>query len=221
MSPALSAALSALQQAGVASTEFHRSNLSVRELQNASLARIHTLQAEALSGLFSPAGIELPMKVGQTSGRDPVVMCLRPGEWLVCSALLPAGELLELLSVSGPASQLADHTATLDVSDGLAVFQLAGEGAPWLLAKLSGLDFIGGRNLGQHCARTRLGQVAVVVNYHPRGDGSSDFASDYVWDLIFDRSIARYVWELLQHSADHAEELGPKNWGRRVGAENC
>lgn len=198
-----SSTLSALQQAGLTNTEFRRLGLSVQELQNASLVRIHALQADALVQALSGAGVQLPMKVGQSIGHDPVVMCMRPAEWLVSSASLPAGELLKRFSVVEPASALTDRTAILNASDGLAIFRLAGEAAPWLLAKLSGLDFIGGKNHGQHCARTRLGQVAVVVSYHPREDDPSES----VYDLVFDRSIARYVWQLLQHSADHAEEL--------------
>jgi sarcosine oxidase gamma subunit len=87
------------------------------------------------------------------------------------------------------------------MSDGFAVFRLQGNGSPWLLCKLSGLDFLAGRAAGQHCARTKLGQVAVVIHYHQAENKA------FVFDLLVDRSYARYLWELLAASAPHADEL--------------
>jgi heterotetrameric sarcosine oxidase gamma subunit len=191
--------LSALQQEGYSELEFRRSTLRVHEVSKASLLRLHALDRIGCMNELSRAGVQLPAQVGQTTGHDPRVMCLRPGEWLVFSESASAADLREHLGISAS----SDSLAVLDFSDGLAIFRISGTAAPWLLAKLSGLDFVGSRDAGPHCARTRLGQVAVIVHYHAASESSSEF----VYDLMFDRSIARYVWELLQHSADHAAEL--------------
>ena len=92
-------------------------------------------------------------------------------------------------------------TALHDLSDGLGAFRLAGPASPWLLGKLSGLDFLAGISSGQHGARTRIGEVAVVLHFRPEPDGTPRF------DLVFDRSVARYLWDLLNDAAPHAGEL--------------
>jgi sarcosine oxidase gamma subunit len=51
-----------------------------------------------------------------------------------------------------------------------------------------------------------MGHVAVVVHYHQA------FTGPFVFDLVVDRSIAKYLWLLLLESADHAEEL-TNNYG--------
>jgi heterotetrameric sarcosine oxidase gamma subunit len=88
-----------------------------------------------------------------------------------------------------------------ECSSGLAVFRLTGPGAPWLLNKLSGLDFQAGIAHGPHCARTRMVHAAVAVHYLGASPDGPAF------NLIFDRSIARHLWELLTASAPHADEL--------------
>jgi sarcosine oxidase gamma subunit len=95
------------------------------------------------------------------------------------------------------------HTVALDFSDGLTVFRLTGNGIPWLLGKLSGLDFGGGLPAAAYCARTRLQHVSATLHYHQPGG----LATESVFDLIVDRNVARYLWELLVASAPHAEEL--------------
>lgn len=196
-------ALSALQQAGLEETEFRTPNLHLREVQNACLLRIRSLQAESLAANLRPAGLEIPVSTGQSCGNDPLWLCLRPGEWLVLSETLSASALEEFLRVVRSDENSAVHNAIMDASDSLAVMRLSGSAAPWLLAKLCGLDFLGGAGSSQHCARTRMAQVAAVVSYHPVKPGSAEFA----YDLIVDRSIARYLWDLLLLSTEHAEEL--------------
>lgn len=198
----ISTALSALQQAGVPEAEFRSSNLLLREVQNVSLMRVRSLQPDSLASAMRQSGMELPVSTGQSYGDDLTLMCLRPGEWLVLSETLSAGELRNQLNVFSPAEHAADQSSILDASDALAVLRVTGAAAPWLLAKLSGLDFLGASRSVQHCARTRMGQVAVIVNYRPAKAGANES-----YDLFLDRSIARYLWELLLLSAKHAEEL--------------
>jgi heterotetrameric sarcosine oxidase gamma subunit len=185
---------SALEQAGVESRAFRKASMSLEEIRNVSFVRVHSLLEQPFQ---ASAPFDLPAGTGTCSGEDPAVLCLRPAEWLLVSETIPAKALLESLESLIDSEQ----TAALDASDGLAAFRLSGPGAPWLLGKLSCLDFLAGRHHGPHCARTKMGHAAVVVHYHQARAGQ------YVFDLVFDRSIAKYLWLLLLESADHAEEL--------------
>ncbi len=125
------------------------------------------------------------------------MLCLRPAEWLFFSEASEPADLLRYVQ-----STIEAHCATAwDNSAGLGVFRLSGDGAPWLLSKLSCLDYVAGVASGPHCTRTKMGHVAVIVHYHEVA------AERFVFDLIFDRSIAKYLWELLIASAPHADDL--------------
>lgn len=199
----ITTAISALQQAGVSQTEFRSSHLLLREMPDIRVLRIRGMQPEATVEALRSQGIEASSSTGGSHGPDPSVLCLRPGEWLVCSAPDANDELLQRVQAALAREDLAGTCAVMDMSDGLAVFQLSGAAAPWLLAKLGGFDFLGNRHSGRYCARMRLGQIAVVVNCQ----ASPARPDEFVYDLILDRSVARYLWELLLHSAPHAEEL--------------
>ncbi len=190
----------ALQQAGINPSRFSGTSVELEEIRGVGILRLHSLEpARELARAVNALDIGIPLQCNQASGQDPVALCLRPNEWLLISLQHNAASLAEQLK---PAIDPA-LTALLDNSDGLAIFRLSGTGAPWLLSKLSGLDFLAGANGNQHCARTRMGHAAVVVHYHRPGDDSSPF----VFDLVFDRSIANYLWSLLTESVPHADDL--------------
>jgi len=183
---------SALAQSGIDSTTFSTDTVTIRELTGRTIARLHCFPGTQIPQLPE---IELPRKVGECSGAGPVVLCLRPQEWLLME---DAPGFLESLTECVMENGNAFWS---DVSDGLTVFRIEGQGAPWLLNKLSCLDYQSCHDAGEHCARTRMGQVAVVVHFHRTPLDSE------IFDLIFDRSIARYLWELLCASAAHANDL--------------
>ena len=188
-----------LEQAGMEKHPFHSATLKLEEVPAVSKLRLHSLMDDPLRGShsYSPGA-----ETGSSSGDDPAILCLRPREWLLLSESIPAQRLQQQIEELVDSAQ----SATLDASDGLALFRLAGPGAPWLLSKLSCLDFLAGRKYGRHCARTKMGHIAVIVHYHqPRGD-------QFVFDLIFDRSLASYLWLLVTESAGHADELA-KTYG--------
>jgi heterotetrameric sarcosine oxidase gamma subunit len=185
---------SVLHQAGEDTVEFSSATISIFELAGVSAVRVHGMDDLQAAGGALPG---LPAQTGQCSGGDPAALCLRPRELLFLSETAGPDELLRRVQAGIESRQ----TTILDVSDGLGLFRLAGDGAPWLLAKLSCLDFLSGTAAGAHCARTRMGQIPVVVHYHP------DAGGDFVFDLVFDRSIARYLWNLLRESAPHADDL--------------
>ena len=185
---------SALRQAGLSETEFSIGSLDVREVAGASLVRMHSLEnlAQAASTL-----IDLPVHTGQCKGGNPSILCLRPREWMFISETTGPGELLHhVMGTVDPA-----QTAVSNQSDGLAILRLSSAASAWLLCKLSGLDYLAAATFGLHCASTRIGQIAVIVHYH-QAEGE-----DFIFDLILDRSLAPYLWNLLRESAPHADEL--------------
>ena len=184
---------SALRQAGVEVTDFGSKTTKLTELTGLAMVRLHRQAVPA----DNPGRFALPENTGQIRGKDPAILCLRPDEWMLISQTMPAADLVREVS-DGLGN---DNTAITDNSDGLAAFRLSGSGGPWLLSKLSGLDFIAGADSGEHCASTKMGHMAVVIHFHRDEEGS------FVFDLLFDRSLARYLWELLLASAPHADDL--------------
>jgi len=191
---------SALQQAGVTDLNHSGRSIALRELTGIALLRIHSLRPYAeIRTMMTACDITLPAEVNQSLGMDPSALCLAPGDWLLFSEYLG----YQRLSSQVRASIEPHHTVALDLSDGYTVFRLSGTGAPWLLNKLSGLDFQKCIAGAPWCARTRMQQVAVTLHYHRPGG----LANAPVFDLILDRSMARYLWQLLIASTPHAEEL--------------
>jgi len=94
----------------------------------------------------------------------------------------------------------------LDRSHGLVVLRLTGHRVPWLLAQLAALDFpaLAGA-AAPRCDQTRLAQIRVVVLTRPTPEaGVASF------DLLVERSLARYLWERLADAAHHVETLVPQ-----------
>jgi sarcosine oxidase, subunit gamma len=190
----------ALQQAGVLDRSHISSGINLRELDSTTLLRLRSLQEfSSLESAVAACGIVLPGKVNDCSGQDPAVICQAPRDWLLISERSNARELMVQLQ---PALN-AQHTIALDLSSALAVFRLSGNAAPWLLSKLCCLDVHAGIRTAAHTARTRMQHAAVTLHYHA-GDTS---ASVPVFDLLFDRSYAAYLWQLLVASIPHAEQL--------------
>lgn len=190
MNQAIQRVASSLEQAGINQSEYKTKTLFIRELTNRHIGRLH-----ALGSL--KATDELPGQTGQCLGQNPAVLCLRPSEWLAIAEDASSNESFESLVRLTQQDQMTWN----DFSDGLAVFRLSRKAAPWLLNKVSGLDYQAGLQSEEHCARTRIGHMTVTVHFHRTNEGAGTF------DLIFDRSMARYLWELLIASSAHADEL--------------
>lgn len=168
--------------------------LELSGIENPVLVRLRSLVDPAEPPL---AALGLPGLTGRCSGEDPCALCLAPGEWLLVGTHNEpaAGALAERLR-----RQLASGlTAVYDQSDGLAGMRVAGAAAPWLLAKLSCVDFAAAG--ADWCARTRMGDAAVTIHCRPAAGGDRQF------DLYVDRSVADALWALLEASAPHAVEL--------------
>lgn len=191
---------SPLQQAGIEGTLFQSDSLELKEVTGLTILRLHSLApVEKLAAELERHGVKLPLQPNHSTGSDPAALCLRPNEWLLFSEQSDPESLLDRFRPAVDPAQ----TSLLNNSDGLATFRLSGQGAPWLLSKLSGLDFVAGASREQHCARTRMAHAAIVVHYHQPDGGDSPF----VFNLLFDRSLAKYLWDLLSASAPHADDL--------------
>ena len=186
--------LSALTQAGRPTEPCRGEHVELTERESVSLIALHSVADLHLDGSTL---IDLPEATGSIRPGNPQILCLRPREWLFVSDSATPRELLH--HVQGAIDPR--HSIVRNRSDALAVFRLQGHGAPWLLGKLSGLDFLAGRTAGPHCARTRMGEAAVIVLYHEAEAGGP------VFDLLVDRSLAFYLWALLEASMPHADEL--------------
>ena len=191
----------ALQQAGLPDRSHISVGINLHELESTTLLRLRSLQEfSSLESAVAACGIVLPATINECSGQDPAVLCQAPRDWLLISERSSARQLLEQLQ---PALN-AQHTIALDLTSALAVFRISGNAAPWLLSKLCGLDVRAGIKTAAHTARTRMQHAAVTLHYHA-GDGPS---ARPVFDLIFDRGYAAYLWQLLVASIPHAEQLG-------------
>ena len=185
---------SPLQQAGIGQREVLNGQVSIREVTELALTRVRCFDSPSAADM--PIS-ELPTATGRCAGTDPVFLCLGPREWLVLSkSAAPPQLLLQVQSAVDPTRVVA-----CDLTDGIVALRLTGAAAPWLLGKLSCLDFLAGTKRGQHCARTRLGDAAVTLHYHQPTDDT------WAFDIFADRSIAAYLWSLLLASAPHANEL--------------
>jgi len=190
----------ALEQAGLCGAAYHGSSITLYELSGTAIMRLHSLRPfEAFGEAMVGCDLPLPALVNQSLGQDPAAICLAPGEWLLFSEYLGYQRLVDRVRTAVDPR----HTAALDLSAGLAVFRLSGSGSRWLLKKLGGLDFQRDFDKEPRGARTRLQQVPVTLHYHRPGGLNSEL----LFDLIFDRSFAHYLWHLLIASVPHAEEL--------------
>ena len=198
-----------LLQAGITTTHFDGNHLVIREVGNAAFVRVHAVtDAESAAAALRSLGFPASTVPNTSAGTDRVALCLRPREWMLFSEQAdPAQMLAEVRAALDPATSGAS-VAVLPQSDGLACVRLSGAAAPWLLSKLSGVDYHAEEKKGQYCLRTRLAQVTVLVHHHhAAGPAAGETSQEFVYDLVFDRSIAAYLWNILLRHAAHAAEL--------------
>jgi sarcosine oxidase subunit gamma len=134
------------------------------------------------------AGIALPASVGAVAEGLPRVLCTGPGEWLLVYAPSEGARLRNIL-----APELTSQGfALVDLTDGLAVFEVSGSHVREVLAKSCGLDFDSRYFGAGHCARTRFAQISVVI----------DCAESLgVFQLYVPRSYAPYLKNWLLDAA--------------------
>lgn len=151
------------------------------------------------------SGARLKAAVRKLTGTDV------PGPGLVSlkgvkgAAWMSPDEVLLLLPYDKAASGVValdkalkgTHFLAQNVSDARAVFQISGRGAREVLAKLSPADLSpGGIRPGQ-IRRTRVAQVAAAFWMHDENS----------FELVCFRSVAEYVFGLLQHASRPGSEV--------------
>ena len=188
----------ALGQAGADQAGFQLASLTVREIEKRAATRLRLLPGDTGSLAKSR---DLPLATGTCSGKDPAVLCLRPGEWLVVSQSMAPDELLGHVRARHDAAGFFcwDH------SEALALIRIEGEAAPWLLRKHCGLDIPLNRPAEALCAQTLFARISVLMHCYVNGPAGNELAG--VFDLYVDRSRATYLWNLLVNSAAHADQL--------------
>lgn len=106
-------------------------------------------------------GRELPREVGTILVGPVRALCLAPGHWL----LVCEDESAAQLAQQAGASLSPQGAVLVEATDGLAVLTVRGPAARDVLAKGSGLDFYAAAFPVGRCARTRLAQMAVVIEH--------------------------------------------------------
>ena len=186
-----------MEQAGLENSWYESDEIDFGLLTSVTLLRLQSfLPVGELNTSLAESGVLLPAKVNEAKGQDPSALCLAPNDWLIFSEYLKKDLIFEQFQGRiNPAD-----TKLIDVSSTYAVFRISGPAAPCLLSKLCGLNFRSGIKAGQHCARTRLERADAILHYHQPGSGAVPF----VFDVIIDRSLAHYFWQLLNSNLQHA-----------------
>jgi sarcosine oxidase subunit gamma len=129
-----------------------RENECVRESQGIHVSAVQHRTIFQLSSWDGGARSTLPAGVGSVSPGDPRILCVKPREWLLISE-----------DARGQQGNFSG-CAFVNLSDALAVTRVAGSAAREVLAKGCGLDFDARAFVVDQCARTRFGQIAVVID---------------------------------------------------------
>jgi sarcosine oxidase subunit gamma len=147
---------------------------------------------EPLNASLLFAGMELPLRVGDTQPGTFRILCVGPGEWLLVSqANQPSG-----LDQQADAELSTCALALTDMSHAFASFELQGSAVRELIAKGCGLDLHPQSFPVGRCARTRLAQIHVVLECPSRLDH---------FELSVSRSYSEYLHSWLSDAAREFE----------------
>src|SRR4051812_2990659 len=100
---------------------------------------------------------ELPSHVGMTVPGPVRVLCVAPDEWLFISHERDASSIRE-------AEPRSAGAVLVDITDGIAAFEMRGPTVRDILAQGCGLDLHPKRFPADRCARTRFAQITVVID---------------------------------------------------------
>lgn len=151
---------------------------------------------QAVSGLLrsgAAGDLQIPVAPNTVSAADKCsILWMGPNEWLVRSEPLASDALSSALSEDAFTSAFSEmHAVAVDVSDYYTVFELQSPRAMELLARSCPLDLEVEFAGAGHCAQTRIGNAAVLLD-------SNDAMT---WRIQVRWSYARYLWQLLERSA--------------------
>lgn len=159
-----------------------------------AVLRVQTWIPEQDTGDFLAAAVQhgWPARVGGVADGDARKLCVGPADWLVIGATLDAASLQQSIASEIP----RESSAIVDLTHALAVIQLRSENARSILSSGCGLDLHPARFGPGQCARTRLGNVPVVI----------DCRAEREFELYVARSYGSYLQAWL---ADAAESYWP------------
>ncbi len=151
---------------------------------------------QAVKELLSRAGagnIQLPIAANTTNTTDNCsVFWMGPDEWLFRSEPAATTALSSALAEEVCAGAFSEmHAAAVDVSDYYTLFELQSPNALALLSRSCPLDLEKAFAEAGHCAQTRIGNAAVLLD-------SDDVST---WRIQVRWSYAQYLWQLLERSA--------------------
>jgi sarcosine oxidase subunit gamma len=128
-------------------------------------------------------GAQPPGEPNRAVGREPRILWLAPGEW----ALVGRNGAATLGPAVARACEGALHHLA-DLHSGWSAFHIEGPGAADLIAGGCSLDLHPGVFGPNHCARTPMAQVPVLLERSPLVDG---------FTLYVDRSLAGHLRDWL------------------------
>ena len=147
-----------------------------------------TLRAKGVKALDKAikavTGTKVPAQRRIEVNGDRACGWMSPDEYLL---IVPYGEVRDALA-SLAMSLAEEHHLAVDVSDARAVFRVEGERAAEVLAKLAPVDF--DKLEPGELRRSRTAQVAAAM-----------WQQDGGFTLVCFRSVARYVFDLLENAA--------------------
>lgn len=147
-----------------------------------------TLRAKGVKALDKAikavTGTKVPAQRRIEVNGDRACGWMSPDEYLL---IVPYGEVRDALA-SLAKSLAEEHHLAVDVSDARAVFRVEGERAAEVLAKLAPVDF--DKLEPGELRRSRTAQVAAAM-----------WEQDGGFTLVCFRSVARYVFDLLENAA--------------------
>lgn len=147
--------------------------------------------AETLEKMAKSLGCAVPNPLQVTSGKAGRLAWMSPDELMFfCKAGAAQETMAKVTKALG-----ADHGMVVDVTDARAVFNVTGDLASDVIAKLCPFDRRG--LMPGMIRRTRIGQVAGAV-----------ICEDGGYTVIGFRSVGDYLFELLSHAAKPGSALG-------------
>jgi sarcosine oxidase, subunit gamma len=173
--------------------------------ERASLAHLNLRgdpsDAGFVAAVGSVLGTGLPVVANTVHEADAAtVFWLGPDEWLIVTSGEGRAEAARRLHAA--LGEL--HAAVTDVSGGQTAMVLRGPAVRDVLAKGCPLD-LHPRAFGPgRCAQSHLAKAPVLlrtVNGGPATDGGTTSANASVFELVFRRSFADYVWTWLEDAA--------------------
>jgi sarcosine oxidase, subunit gamma len=159
-------------------------SVQITPVRDRTILRLRSWFPRAMQdGPIALAGLELPSQVGAMFSGATHVLCLGPQDWLIVS---------KETDPSSIRTHLQPGLALIDLTDGLATFEVQGRGTRELLSKGCGLDLHPQKFSTGRCARTRFAQIPLTMACARSPDQ---------FELFIGRSYASYFMAWLTDAA--------------------